>query len=831
MSNLYTQKNQFRLYDMNGVVLGAGDYILIREPDGFDTIPIKLERDRNTHGVFFEFGDENQPLGFDRPMKISGEPEDPYSLIKEIYDTDGVDGRLEFEFLNWNGSIYVSQYRSNLDLESISIIDYKISVNCRRVLLSDKFRTRLETPVNFGSTTSIDGTAIGGLTEESVFMHSKELHFDFVSDDSDFPVLVNSLAYSIDSSVDSYYTPVGFFQITKNAIKDNNQPLRGFSLVPQPQFTVNGGGRLIINDVKVRKMISKTVGSSATIGLYYRVGLDGVDNLIGSTLALGNGSSTNTNFQVTESNVVVNIPIPTAKVPNNIYIHIRVDFDSTGATLNMFDATFNIVPVYVKDDVLDASLISVDKSSFVDFYDTFDSVNHILETINDSNGILESSFLSNQMSSIYVSNGYKIRELNDKDVITSFKEIFNGWLAPSFGLGYAIYDDSGTFKVLMERYSEFYQDDEVDYIENIEDGSFEIKTDKEYRFNEIKIGYKNYPKSTDENTGDNIDEYNTEHKYITPIETVKKNKDYISEVISSGYLIENQRREQFKDVPSDTVSNDDKVFCVTTVEGGSYTLTGTATPLVWAVQFSSTNDTILINGSYQDIQVGDIIQLVRVTGSAPQEGLYNVTALSYTGNNTVISVSQNITLSGNYTDSWFINVNGTDRLRAARDEEFDLINNVVSSETSYNLGLNPKYMLLNQSPLINSGFNPKSGTDSVQAQDVKLNGDMQCRFDTGEGDYVLGAVGLTVTMDGSLTLDNLNGYSRLFTGNLIKFTASIGYDRVLTIRDAYLNQAVSDNFGYIRVSDGTTDYTGFLSSMSYNPVTEQVDFELIERYV
>ena len=153
---------------------------------------------------------------------------------------------------------------------------------------------------------------------------------------------------------------------------------------------------------------------------------------------------------------------------------------------------------------------------------------------------------------------------------------------------------------------------------------------------------------------------------------------------------------------------------------------------------------------------------------------------------------------------------------------------MISPETVYNVGLNPKYMLLNQSLIINSGFNPKPETSVIKTQEAKLNSNMNCRFIPNEGDYVLGGSDTEVSMDGDIPLSDVNSYSRLFNGLLFKFTANITYQRLLVIRDSYLNESGNaDNYGYIRFKapDGN-EYSGFLMELKYNPMSQQAEFEL-----
>ena len=186
---------------------------------------------------------------------------------------------------------------------------------------------------------------------------------------------------------------------------------------------------------------------------------------------------------------------------------------------------------------------------------------------------------------------------------------------------------------------------------------------------------------------------------------------------------------------------------------------------------------------------------------------------------------QPTTVIGNYTI-----IRDSSRLRAYRNEEFSFVNDLISPETSYNIGLNPKYIVKNHSLLLNSGFNPKPETNSIKVQDVKLNDQMNCQFRNAQGNYILDN-DPAVNMGDDTELRFFNNYEKLFSGFLIKFTARIAYQRLLEIRNAYLNQATSANFGFIRVQDPFgIDREGYLMSLTYNPLSEQAEFILREKF-
>ena len=817
-SNLYESKNEFRLYDVEGVILSPNEYILINEPEGFRDFNITIERDPDKHGLFYEFGGDDELLGFDR-VTLSGQSYSPYEFINTILDSKGIDSKIQLEFLSDD----ISQYKADFDFESLNIEDYKISVNVRRVLLGDLFRTRIETPVDFSGTTSIDGESITGLSPDSMFLHGKAINSSFFcndrqTDSSDFIPVTSSTTPNNGNPV---YSNIGYVNITDNSIKTYNNTGLGLTSVPVPLFTLNEGGVFLINELQINKLISCGFGGSTNWGLYYRVGENDEILFASATGGRQSGGFVDADFEYSITNFTIDIPVTDIRGSIDVYIYIKIECSGSGGDITLEDGVKDNVGVFkLKEDFLDITLEGLRDSSFCDVYPVFESTNHIIESITNQVNVLESSYLSSVNFTMYQTNGYSIRKFIGSDsnvsstVKSSFKDQFDKFLHNNFGLGYAIYENNGQFKILIERYEEFYQDNEIEYIDNIQDTTYFVEYDKELIYNEVKIGYKDFPKSTDENKSNNLDEFNTEHNYLTPIESVKNKKEYISEAIASGYKIENQRREQFKDVPSDTVSDDDKMFVINGVISNIYKDV--------LVSFdSSGSNQITIFATYLDINIGDSLSFTNATST----GSFFVSTLQKTGNKIIITVTGSFTVEIVTTDI----LRNNNRLRALRDEEFQVVQNVISPKTCYNIGLNPKYMLKNHSLIINSGFNPKSDTEQIKPVLIKLNEELECKFLANEGSYNVDS-NTTVKMNENMFLSNYNNYQKLFTGFLIKFTANINYQRLLSIRNDYLNQG-SNNFGYIRIKTPLgTEKKGFLMSMNYNPLSEQAEFVLREKF-
>jgi hypothetical protein len=88
---------------------------------------------------------------------------------------------------------------------------------------------------------------------------------------------------------------------------------------------------------------------------------------------------------------------------------------------------------------------------------------------------------------------------------------------------------------------------------------------KDLLYNEVEIGYNKFL-SEGYNT---LDEFNTYHQYLTAIRTNKLKLTEKSELITSGYTIEDTRRKQFAETATNSDSYDDDGFLIAMRKNGT----------------------------------------------------------------------------------------------------------------------------------------------------------------------------------------------------------------------------------------------------------------------
>lgn len=724
-------------------------------------------------------------------------------------------------------------YRGDLDFNTYDQLENQINITSRRINLDDKFRTRRDTPVSVTATETIDGTTITPPTPRLMFLHSKVIQTSQKGGSLE-DVGIGQTAVEFFGSGIEYTLQLDYSSPTSggvDVINFNNNIETKFGTGVFTDMTEIASDNLMPHyifrnlfgslDVDYQANYYVLFNNFNTLTIQYLgtfISVNGVETQINPAFDYVADSATYVatvnfsyqgTFDIPRSGEVKifdrwNLPI------NTNIIQSRSITPNAGHSLSL---DFN--------GSADNSLATVYSASSV--------FQHVINSITDEGSSFLSDFFTNSGSNFYLTNGYALRGFSQtfEPLRMSFESLFDNWASPTFGLGFAVVDDGDFQKIRIERFTDFYNDTEIDYITSVQDDSTSISFDQDFVFNTAEVGYKTFPNSNDENKDNNIDEFNTMHNLLFPIERVKRKLSLESEVIASGYKIENQRREQFSEVEQETVTDDENTFVIKGIENEDYLLPASPGQDVQTVIIDSVG-TIAILGTYYDINTGDLVTMTRDDAFVliSNESVINVTR---SGLYTTITVGASLSDGVSTASDWTIAV-GNGRIRASRNEEFEVLDNVIDPPTVYNAGLNPKYMLLNHGPIINSGFNFKNDSDLVRTQNVRLNENMRSQFKVNQGAYTLASIEQLVVMGDNLTLNEVNGFNRLFSGRIITFTTSISFSRVLNIVEAYQDIRHDNYYGYIRVAniDGE-EIRGYLISMSYKLFSNQAIFTLREK--
>ena len=831
MKKLTSKIITFKLVDVEGAVQSSPNTFEIREVEGFDTVGITMQRDTDADGLMYEFSDDETEFGFSRSMEK--EVIDPYSFLYSIFRVKGVDANVELLVTSkeYESSTEETIYRGSLDMSTMTVERTTIYVSCRRVDFDDKFRTSIDKKYNLVPyLQNKTSTFLHGITRDakSILIADTETQAEITS---------------IPTDVEHYFwmpfntTDTSNIDQVEGLVKNN---LTFTTLVPDGNG-VDGG--YVLGGTELRRGTYNLKINSLTFDIV----------LEEDTQTWGAGT--------TEMNFIVRLRRSDGTIDNILnYVDPRLIPASDQGTNNTIRYTYNIPDVDYTFDVVEGDALyiymeteteheadrfrventsgTLEINSTVDYNsslaDTWSTPNIFRTLVDNMTGIpnsVMSSTLLGKLIRFMQTNGYKLRRYTEKDeLITSFKEQFNGYLRPLFGAGYAIVDDGGVQRMMLEHREHFYQDTEIIQLGELVRGSYTIEADTSLIYNEIESGYKNYPKSTDEHREGNNSEFNTHHLFQTPIERHKNKLSLISDVTAAGYSINSQREEQFNTNPPKTTSDDEKMFVIKCKDVVELTMSNFDHGMI---NSSSGGDTgrLIPYSNADDFRVFEVGDRITLNGAAGNNG-ETMTVLGFTDTGAV-ELERDLGVFDTTSRQTTTVTVGFDSTKALSESDEPVLSStgITHIDTVFNAGITPRTSILNHSKFINSGFVGKDQYEQLELSEAKLSSTATITYQTGTTDYINDEDGSSVDMNGNINLEHLNNNNRLFDGFVYHMEVDMKFDDVMLIRNNHLNMG-DDDFGYISFIDPIDGSTkaGYLLEMVYTPFKEIVKFKLRGKY-
>jgi hypothetical protein len=163
-----------------------------------------------------------------------------------------------------------------------------------------------------------------------------------------------------------------------------------------------------------------------------------------------------------------------------------------------------------------------------------------------------------------------------------------------------------------------------------------------------------------------------------------------------------------------------------------------------------------------------------------------------------------------------------------KNEAFDVVNNVISPSTAYNLRLSPIRMLLNWAIWLKNSFFYKASTEKIKINYVAQNGAMQTQFKATEPNPIGDLNKSLWTEKQDIDLTNYPVEEQLWRPDWVYFKCRLTPDKVNLINDAMRGQKNDGvNYGYIVVKDYNGEYqAGWIYELNYNFATEQADIKM-----
>jgi hypothetical protein len=503
----------------------------VDEPVGFDDMVLYLKRDMKNFGINFEYSSELSFYTFGR------------DFIVNAYNTHNIDAvvKLKVYYLNPQTNVWTDFYEGVLGLKDLKISN--VFAKCR-VERSDFVRT-------FNNKKDID---VSLTTSKLLRLHSRMIRYETkleVMDDFTFvDFTVNGVIFREGYSSLHYL----LFPKLQNELQYNNDisgvilDVNYINSTPTPLFTFRERGQVSVTGRIKGRLIC--VSNNISFGTQIVAVSHQKKYITNSNLVLYNSGFVSVN----QGNIVAinfdftinqNFFAEAGESYWNFFRLIRRNLNSgdgggsIGYTLDMDDSSY--LNVY-QDTVADSSAC---KSLTI--FEAF------RQMVREYTGV--DCFVSDYFSGVGcgryldITNGFWLRNKIEKDFFLDFDTLYKG-LKSIFNLGL----DFGVLNGLpfvrvepMEYFFEQTNNNNPVEINGIQD--YELSPALDLYFNKILVGYKKWSDSLSGSLN-GLQEYNSERQYLIDIrlgefQDIEKNRkqlDIVSNLITSGTLIETVRR-------------------------------------------------------------------------------------------------------------------------------------------------------------------------------------------------------------------------------------------------------------------------------------------------
>lgn len=560
----------------------------VEEPIGWDALAITMQRDSVYHGLENIFSDNI--TFWDNGAQI----------IKDAFELDGIDAELDFtsEYSCDGGVTWTFFLNGILNAFFYSVINNEVTIKIEPSGFHRKVKNRLTTPIDLESTTSIGGEAISNISPIELGLHSKEI-IKYASMETNPSLIVVNDSHTF--STTPRFNRVEFpLQMVITELTQLIETVQVFNFdVPgslgdpgTPVFAIQSDGPITF-EYKIKGSLLHLCPdvNSFQFDLFIAWGSDYSQNNTVLQTAFYNNTSGGLNtipFDYSGS-----ISIPSGNNGKFIWLLITVsnyrNFNSSSPNPSQFELDTDLSS-FIKISQQTKQDPSTAKSFLI--YEAFDKLS---ESMTDEIDSFRSNYFGRMNSTPFsydldgcggwraITNGLNLRKMKNKNnelfpIITSFQDLFNSTNAvDNLGMRIEMDSDTGKEYIRVEPKDFFYNSSTIINLFNISDLKTSPATDLIY--NNFQIGYERWNLNISKTNG--IDEINSVHNYTIPIEKANNTLTVMSNYIGSGYMIEETRRQQYNQVPTNDFETDNELFfiCtnVNTVNSDLYTVPPVAT--------------------------------------------------------------------------------------------------------------------------------------------------------------------------------------------------------------------------------------------------------------
>lgn len=535
-----------------------------------------------------------------------------------------------------------------------------------------------------------------------------------------------------------------------------------------------------------------------------------------------------------------------------VYVYIAVDvtaFPTGGVVKFIYGRPFNFDKTIPQIDIVAHTIVA---DSFCKTAPTLSVLNDIFKagaeidydpidsSLFDAGGCLEGLLLTNGFN---VRGGVSTNASEDQlKIKTAPKDLFES-LSAVLNLGWGIeYDALGNERIRIESTNYFYQNVSILSLDENFVSNFKLRIKNTAFYNELEIGYSKYSKPRDTDKSGTLGDVHTKHIYQLPVKTNKNKKSIISDIVMSATELEHTRRKQFSKNSSSTNSNyntDEDVFGIMITDATESSPSQTATIPNSLIIEEGPFNTRAKNGTNPSIQmtlvpftVGEVVTYSGSDGTVQIRtvSFYNTTSeLVYDvlTNTYVLLIEVNIGFAEAYTGGtgslpiFIIKQASAETYTVPESTEpFEIVTDVISPTTFYNLRFTPKRMLLNWGSILNGSF--RALNDRI-IKFIQGDGNISCVTKLKDDETcLLGDIDIkTVVEGGDLDLDEGSwGTTYLFTPVEVEFDYPLTFEEHTLIRNAVRGRTGSVDYGFLTVPFCGGTYEVFITDMKYNPTQE-----------
>lgn len=573
------------------------DGVEIDEPIGFADIIFNIQRDDLWHGVFIEATATS--LGFFG---------DAYTILKAAKETYGIDAEVVFtanakcegetdytEAIS--GKLNFGQYQETCGAQCI--IRMPVEQNSCNMIFKNRFnqkvnidsniafdkQTLLQNYNNLGITMPLatqeipissdadvaDASDIINLSQLSFFYNGNLVNHQNLLVRPTYGVVRDNsiLTGALDNPVNIFQPPGDDFLLTPQVLLEDNPGCINSDF--DYSVRLKGTMKMTVTDVRQINYISiwACVDYWNGIGVHYGPGLT---NGTGNAIELGRvqvglinnpfQGEYNISFDQSFSGTV------TLPVGYGLYAYIKVLHVFDDITAGNF-VTADFVFTYTKETTFLLTNIRTCPPTDCEVYLINETLARATEAITDRCLTIRSDYYGRTDSQPYSSSvdgcgslriltpGLKIRQATDKEFFASMEEIMLGLRAiDNIGMG-----PEGT-DIRIEPAEYFYQDVKLLDLLLIPDGRSEL--DEKYIYSNIRCGYNKWEIKSIKG----IDEFCSYKERRTGIRSTNNELDISTDLIASGYIIENLRTTTLVDSGSTDNTYDNDIFIICVERGG-----------------------------------------------------------------------------------------------------------------------------------------------------------------------------------------------------------------------------------------------------------------------